>query len=522
MSGISGLTGLSGISGRTGISGLTGLSGVQGISGLTGLSGVQGISGNSPVRWTGNIGNAAANYFIKVATLKSVTDGGYPTAMGIRGKIGQWNGNSGIIDCFIQVRDGYAVCGSYLGTITTIDFRVYREADATFSLYLFFPLYSYVVWDFELVGGTTNDGVTLLTPTTTNTTTFPGGAVQTVSVLAALSLNIKNAGQVGIGFNAPLAPLHIFKNGINGNLGGEIRVCAGAEGVARVGCYEGEAGDTWGAWFQYNGYQAGNGTDLIQIGTKRNTVDSTLVNIDANNGNVGLGLTNPTYKLDVVGQFRASVDTAGGIIVNSTNSSPAEVYFDARTNGGSNQHAAVGMSPVTARDFFIWINGADRVNISENGFMEVSGNIRQSSLPVLSVYKSGGTQTVFLNSGTGTVVSFDGTIYNTQWALTSTSRFTLTGPSGYYLIYTRLQTPGAGTTLYLGVAIRVNGVDRAIPYTGKTQATAHVSAQSQVVTFLNTNEYIEVWGIPSNSINVESSTSSDARTSLQVYYLSGK
>jgi hypothetical protein len=254
---------------------------------------------------------------------------------------------------------------------------------------------------------------------------------------------------------------------------------------------------------------------LIQIGGKRNGTDTSYINIDADDGRVGIGNI-PTYKLDVTGQIRASVDSAGGIVVNSTNSSPAEVYYDARTNGGSNQHAAVGMSPDTNRDFFIWVNGNDRVNIRENGFMEVSGNIRQSSLPVLSVYKSGGTQSV-----NGTVVLFESTIYNTQWSITSTSRFTLTGPSGYYLIYARLQTPGSGTNLYLGVAIRVNGVDRAIPYTGKTQATSYLSVPSQVVTFLNTNDYIEVWGIPSNAVNIEGSSSVDARTSLQAVYLSG-
>jgi hypothetical protein len=133
------------------------------------------------------------------------------------------------------------------------------------------------------------------------------GVSNTGEPVQAMAIN--SVQNVGIGTNNPLSRLHIFKNGINGNLGGEIRVCAGAEGVARIGFYEGEAGDRWGAWFQYNGYQLGNGADLIQIGAKRDTVDYTYVNIDATNGNVGLGnIPNATYKLNVSGTIGASGD----------------------------------------------------------------------------------------------------------------------------------------------------------------------------------------------------------------------
>ena len=145
--------------------------------------------------------------------------------------------------------------------------------------------------------------------------------------------------------------------------------------------------------------------------------------------------------------------------------------------------------------------------------LDVVGSIRQSSLPVLYVYKSTPDQTIAAT----TAITFPSTNYNTQWTLTSTSRFTLTGPSGYYLIRARLASISAFA--YLGASIRVNGTDRATPYNNCPGGTNNSSTYVEVVWLLNTNDFIEVFGIPSASLTVQSA--SDTRTAFQAVYLSG-
>jgi len=146
--------------------------------------------------------------------------------------------------------------------------------------------------------------------------------------------------------------------------------------------------------------------------------------------------------------------------------------------------------------------------------LDVVGSIRQSSLPVLYVYKNT-DQTIT----TTTVVTFASTNYNIKWALTSTSRFTLTGPAGYYWIRARLQSSSAFA--FLGASIRVNGTERAVSYNNGPAGTNYSTTHTDVVWLLNTNDYIEVFGIPSASLVLQSSIAVDSRTALQAVYLSG-
>jgi hypothetical protein len=147
--------------------------------------------------------------------------------------------------------------------------------------------------------------------------------------------------------------------------------------------------------------------------------------------------------------------------------------------------------------------------------LDVVGSIRQSTLPVLYVYKAQapGDQTITV----ATVIVLGGTNYNTQWTRTSTSRFTLTGPSGYYLIRARLQS--SSTFSYLGASIRVNGTERGVSYSTCTGGANNVSIYAEIAWLLNTNDFIEVFGIPSVSTTIQSST--DTRTAFQAVYLSG-
>ena len=96
-------------------------------------------------------------------------------------------------------------------------------------------------------------------------------------------MRISGNGNVGIGTKSPNCPLHIYKGGSGGSesLMGEIRVCSDDGNIARVGCYEESGGTTWGGWFQYNGANAQEGVDQLQIGGKRNGTDVSYINLGA-------------------------------------------------------------------------------------------------------------------------------------------------------------------------------------------------------------------------------------------------
>ena len=90
-------------------------------------------------------------------------------------------------------------------------------------------------------------------------------------------------------------------------------------------------------------------------------------------GNVGIGTTTPSRELYV---YRNSTGPNGITIENglATNAeSPAQIDFK-RTAVADSQWASVGMDH-TARDFFIWVNGADRLNIDESGTTRLSGTL---------------------------------------------------------------------------------------------------------------------------------------------------
>ena len=78
--------------------------------------------------------------------------------------------------------------------------------------------------------------------------------------------------------------------------------------------------------------------------------------------------TNSNVKIEVS-------STQGLTIKNSLGNFnlPAEIYFD-KTSAGTTQSAAVGMDSNT-RDFFVWVNGNDRLNIDNAGTAKFSGQV---------------------------------------------------------------------------------------------------------------------------------------------------
>jgi hypothetical protein len=67
----------------------------------------------------------------------------------------------------------------------------------------------------------------------------------------------------------------------------------------------------------------------------------------------------------------------------------------------------------------------------------------------------------------------------------------------------------------------VNGTERAVSYNNGPAGTNYSTTHTEVVWLLNTNDFIEVFGIPSGSLVLQSSAAVDSRTALQAVYLSG-
>lgn len=108
-------------------------------------------------------------------------------------------------------------------------------------------------------------------------------------------------------------------------------------------------------------------------------------------GNVGIGTTNPTFNLDVVGRGRFTSTVNPGITITNTNTGagPAEIYFDRSSINAANV-GSVGMDANNgSRNFFIWVSGQDRLNITTSGNVGIGTNTITPAAP-LHVYKSDG------------------------------------------------------------------------------------------------------------------------------------
>jgi hypothetical protein len=175
---------------------------------------------------------------------------------------------------------------------------------------------------------------------------------------------------------------------------GKIGLTTHVSGTLGVG-----NGGTGATTLAANKVLVGNGTTAV--------LQPTNLHWDDANSRLGIGTAMPLSALHVNGTTRLVYNSSQGLhIRNETTGSafsPAEIYFD-RSLSASTQTAAIGMD-AAGRNFFIWVNGSDKMNITTNGnvgigmtnpsvMLEVNGVIK-TSVPYIRGY--------FVRLSTGTI-----------------------------------------------------------------------------------------------------------------------
>jgi len=163
---------------------------------------------------------------------------------------------------------------------------------------------------------------------------------------------ITAAGSVGVGNTSPATTLAIGSGAGSGGYGGGVYLNRGAS--------------------TYNFYEAGDGTNTVIIGldntvsnAKIGTVNSYPVGLYtanaervriASNGNIGIGITNPSYKLDVSGIVRISGSNAARPVLID-----AGITFNGETGGWAIPIDVKG-SAGTNKGGFGWLGNNDSLD----------------------------------------------------------------------------------------------------------------------------------------------------------------
>ncbi len=182
---------------------------------------------------------------------------------------------------------------------------------------------------------------------------------------------VTSANSVGIGTTTPTHKLQVIGDVCVAN--GNNALEAGGElffGISALSNFAPMASISGALWNANGSYSTLSGGLSFSVRSNNQSSNTSLVEVMRITQwqYVGIGTNGPTEKLEVNGgNIRVNTSSTRGIAVYQTNSEPAEIYFDATATGNGTQWGAVGIDTNTARDFFIFVNGADRLNIDATG-----------------------------------------------------------------------------------------------------------------------------------------------------------
>jgi trimeric autotransporter adhesin len=182
-----------------------------------------------------------------------------------------------------------------------------------------------------------------------------------------------DSGNIGVGVATPSANLDIS---------GQVRIRGGLPALGKV-----LTSDALGLASWQNAASSNNGLtktgDLTELGgtlTKNTNIAGNFNLTTSGTGNIGIGTTTPTAKLDVVGNIRGTRFVGYGNVGNSTNSAVGESSLASITTGTSNsangngslQNTTAGVSNTAIGDRALFRNTTGNENTATGSFSMIN------------------------------------------------------------------------------------------------------------------------------------------------------
>ncbi len=333
-------------------------------------------------------------------------------------------------------------------------------------------------------------------------------ALRVQNVGGTYLLNVKGNGNVGIGTTSPQTNLDVF-SGTGGTLrlGTSDTVVLGGDTIGRIEFFSSDATNTNSGLGAFIDLVADGSQDHfnpngdLRFGTSYASASAATTRMTIKgNGNVGIGTTSPSEKLEVLGDIRFGGSTNGdwAVLEYGTKS----IQFT-QSNAGSGGHEMKFRTPGWSTDAFIYTNGStERFRITGTGNvgigttspsakLHVDGDVRITGAYYDSNNSAGTSGQVLSSTATGTdwvslseIQGVDGsgtTNYIAKWSDTDTIANSV--------IYDNGTDVGIGTTSPTR-KLHVNG-EAQISKLGVKSFNASYDFYNDGTTYLNGRTYLD-------------------------------